>query len=362
VICAPPSPCQDLVRDSSNPKCCVYSPRVCPGDACDTPSCVNSTDSCITTPVCNASDVCNIRGCTNGTCWSNPVNCTSTDFCKIANPCDIALGGCTYYQNKCDDSNNCTDDSCVNGACVNTPRVCNDGLACTDDSCNNEAGGLCQYVLKNCTDNNVCTIDTCDNNAANASDPCVFTPINVATVCNDNNLCTDDTCDAALGCLSTPVNVTLFCNLTTENCVRTTCDPGFGCQSVPRTCELNTSSGLAYEVTAATQNYTGSNGTDCSYAVCQDYPNATDGKSYGCVVKYNVCPTYDNTTLIISTVTTAAIVGICLAAIALAGACGGGAYAAYTKLGPDDEAVVHSSPLYTPTGKGGDNLLYNPDP
>jgi len=53
-----------------------------------------------------------------------------------------------------------------------------------------------------------------------------------------------------------------------------------------------------------------------------------------------------------------AIAGIVLGIIICCAAAGGGTFAAYNRLSPDDDAKIHTSPLYESNQKGGDNPLF----
>jgi len=84
--------------------------------------------------------------------------------------------------------------------------------------------------------------------------------------------------------------------------------------------------------------------------------------TYNCTLESNVCAALISSTVVIAaTLSGAVIVGICIAVVAAAGACGGASYAAYNKLGGDADASTHTSPLYVPSTKGGHNALYVPD-
>jgi len=56
-----------------------------------------------------------------------------------------------------------------------------------------------------------------------------------------------------------------------------------------------------------------------------------------------------------------AIAGIVIGLIAFCAAAGGGSYAAYRRLGEDDDVKINTSPLYEPNNRGGDNPLYGND-
>ncbi len=140
--------------------------------------------------VCTTLDTCKAGTCTAG----NPLPCNDGKICTndSCNP----TKGCLFSPNasKCDaDGSVCTvDDSCVKGICLAGPKKkCDDGNDCTDDSC--DSGKGCQFAANSdaCDDNSACTKgDIC------AASKCVGSKVS----CDDNDPCTADSCNSKSGC------------------------------------------------------------------------------------------------------------------------------------------------------------------
>ena len=177
----------------------------CSNDACDP-----SSGDCVFPHAANGS-FCDFSGST-GQCAAG--ECEDAELCQ-----DAAM--------RCDDTNECTEDTCngANGVCVPEPIAngtsCDFGGSpgvCTDGTC--EDAMLCSDAPLRCDDSNQCTDDTCDPASgvcahAARSGFCSSSVVNLGPVlsdciggvcvqrfcdanndCNDNDDCTTDSCDS----------------------------------------------------------------------------------------------------------------------------------------------------------------------
>jgi len=251
--CDDDNPCTD---DSCDPKIgCVHDENSNP---CDDGNLCTKGDQC-KSGICTASSQLNCddgNECTFDSCEAEEgcVHIPNNKPCSDANMCtanDFCLGGeCVPGSDmKCDDENECTDDSCnpLLG-CVqsNNSGPCDDLDPCsTSDQC---SGGMCVGIGQmDCDDDNPCTDDSCqpmvgcdhennsnpceDGNACTSGDHCLAGMCvgGPPPDCDDSNPCTTDSCDPMEGCKNEANN--LPCddnNKCTENdsCLDGTCQPG----------------------------------------------------------------------------------------------------------------------------------------
>ncbi len=164
--------------------------------------------------------------CTNDFCEaaSGCIHVAHTGACDDGDKCatlDRCSGGkCAgTVAAKCDDGNDCTDDSCspktgcahkklqgvpcpdsdvcttaelcIKGACTTKKKVCNDGDPCTKDSCDAQKGCVAVKDVSHCDDGNVCTVDICSPKTG-----CGANPAPKGTICDDGDACTvGDVCN-----------------------------------------------------------------------------------------------------------------------------------------------------------------------
>ena len=110
-----------------------------------------------------------------GKCGLQPVKAGAKcvgDACKLTATCD-GKGSCAGTAKKCDDGNECTQDSCdPKSGCVHAAKMCNDGNACTADTCDKKKGTcsfsagameakICNADSDACTVNDTCTKGLC---------------------------------------------------------------------------------------------------------------------------------------------------------------------------------------------------------
>lgn len=265
IDCADGNPCTDdqCLLEGEIGKCAVVPLTGVPctdQDPCmigDT--CLNGNCSPGEEPNCFDGNPCTDDECNplNGTCdfVPNELACDDDDDCTVQDHCEN--GVCVGMSIICDDQNNCTEDYCEQGACEFLPLdiVCNDGNPCTDeDRCKDK---ICVGEDKDCSDGYGCTIDFCDKDAG-----CVHTPIDdclscqLPSDCDDQNPCTDDVCNQGHQCEWPPMEgqgcedgnlctgpdlcegdacvsgSNLDCTDGKE-CTADSCDPGTGCTYVP---------------------------------------------------------------------------------------------------------------------------------
>ena len=281
-VCTFNDTCKDGSCASEGKQSCDDN-NVCTDDKCDAQKgCVSLPNqlTCTDGNKCTTDDTCADGGCTISTKFS----CDDNNVCTI-DSCDPKLG-CEYKHREivCTDGDACTvGDKCVDSKCVPGPTAkCNDGNQCTDDSCDQVAGcknvnhtkacsdgnacttgdqcagGVCKpKAAKSCDDGSVCTADSCDlasgckhknvnkpctdgdactDNDACKAGKCVGVP---KVSCDDGNPCTKDTCDAAgTGCVHLPTTLTTV--VCTDNNACTVTDLCNGAKCVPgkpRVCE-----------------------------------------------------------------------------------------------------------------------------
>ena len=216
------------------------------GGPCNIGSCNVATGKCAYQPTnnngkCNDGDACSLEDvCNNGKCVPKDNKpCNDNNICT-ADICNKVTGKCEYKPGTdgllCNDGDLCSfGDACTAGKC--TPKSfakCDDNNQCTNDSCN-KSNGKCVYApapLKPfipCDDNNACTRNWWYyTQAGKWGDVCYQGKCHGHNInCNDSNPCTDDSCDTTKGC----VHVTVFtrpCNdgnacTTGDSCKSGTC-------------------------------------------------------------------------------------------------------------------------------------------
>ena len=246
---------------------CKGTPKVCPGDQCNSGSCDSSTGLCkklYKTGICDDKDKCTETDtCTKlsngeGTCKGKSKTC-SGDQCNTS-ACDSTTGTCkkTYQSGSCFDGLLCTiNDTCTqqtdgSGKCTGTTKIC------TDNSCNTSAcdtsTGLCKQTFKlgYCSDGDNCTVsDTCykqpdgSGKCAGTAKSCAGDQCNTSVCdkttgsckkvykagsCSDGNNCTyGDTCKQQ-------VDGSGSCSGTTLYCAGDQCNTGY-CDSASGTCK-----------------------------------------------------------------------------------------------------------------------------
>lgn len=136
VKCDEPPACKVLTRNSTDPKCCVYTDLPCDfGDPCIIYGCDLKTGNCTQTPKCDlTSDACVTRTCENGTCKETRQTCPALDPCTPAVKCDPILG-CIFEAIDCKDTDNCTVDECVGGVCSHKKIECVAPDLCSSAMC-----------------------------------------------------------------------------------------------------------------------------------------------------------------------------------------------------------------------------------
>ena len=159
---------------------------------------------------CDAKDCSDANDCTQDNCDSMALTCSNPNeadgtACMVgtdpgACQSGVCEGLCADEATRCDDNEECTDDSCTpaDGMCVHTPRtgqacdfsgaagVCSDQGVC-------EAAGMCADAAERCTANadNECVNDTCDPPTGNCGSANVA---NDTPCANDAGTCQDGTC------------------------------------------------------------------------------------------------------------------------------------------------------------------------
>jgi hypothetical protein len=322
---------------------CTADNTLCPG-CCGICTC----GQCIPTPQCENPDKCNtgVLDTGSGCCTSQPVVCAQQPcmypYCSPTQGCmydDIACPPdetCTQY--RCNNSYTCEgqkrynldgSDPCPNVViykCVNNSQ-CDDKTACTTDVCLNPAtaNSQCQNTPVVCPKDDACTTYICK-----PSSGCVPS----VRKCDDHNNCTKDTCDTTKGCQFT----TVPCPVPKDPCRVTQCDPIDGCTILPRDC---TKEGFV--------------AVNCTVPAC----NATCYNQYICAAPPpHGSETFPTTVVLVSTLTSAALAGIVIAAVLVAAGLGGGAAVAIAQVAAGGGAVVTASnPLYAGAGLGGNNPL-----
>lgn len=231
-------PCNDGIRCTSNDQCnieslsCVGTPIDCSSfnNDCNTAVCVESTGTCVLTPVvddtpCPSLDFCLVdKKCRSGVCsLGEPRNCSSSSSqCSIGS-CNSSLQQCISTplpdNTQCSDDNNvCNGPSiCLGGDCLNgDPPVPPPDGECYHYICDPLLGfirvideGLPCNSTSDCNTNNHCDVNgVCDQG----------TPVD----CNDLNPCTDDFCATEGGCYHVPLTNCEACT-TASDCSAQTC-------------------------------------------------------------------------------------------------------------------------------------------
>jgi MYXO-CTERM domain-containing protein len=191
------------------------------GGQCDSGYCVDGV--CCVSACAGVCQACNVAG-QLGACRTvgDGTPCADADPCNGTETCQA--GSCVAgAPPTCDDRSPCTADTCLAGTgCVFSPYV--DGTDCSDgDVCNGletcHAGACRSDGWLSCDDSNPCTIEACD-----ALTGCINTPIEdglacdlgqcgsgvclagtcssgEVALCDDADACTADWCEPELGCL-----------------------------------------------------------------------------------------------------------------------------------------------------------------
>ena len=202
--------CTDENLCTQNDKCvnkgglgiCEGTPKVCPGNTCNTGKCDTSNGLCVNVPKsgqCNDNDPCTLYDqCQAGVCTGTKMNCSS-----VSDTCNLGLcvnGACSKVPKSgsisCNDNNACTvNDVCKSGVCKGATKSC-PGDQCNNGGCAVIAGtATCVKVYKKgfCNDGDLCTVkDTCVNNGGVGK--CVGTK----TTCNGDT-CNNGVCDTKTG-------------------------------------------------------------------------------------------------------------------------------------------------------------------
>jgi hypothetical protein len=321
----PQDDCHVVIRDPTNPECCVQKEKNCDGvDPCKSYKCDISQNGCVETYLCvdDPSNKCVTSTCTSTGCVSNTKQCTPPDPCYSAT-CDSSTGECNYVLKSCDDKDPCTTDACdaQTGECKYTPIDCNDKNVCTVDSCQ---AGSCAVEIMDCDDGIDCTVDSCD-------------PVN--------------------GCSHKPND--LVCK-STDPCVISICDEKNGCVESAATCPdtnlwCNIASCVAYQGCVIESRPCGENSTvPCTFYECDEDKDTCREEALVCGAAI------DTTVLVGSVIGTAAIAGIVIAVVILAAGVTGGTAFAYYQSGADGEASsTANNPLYVDDGNSADNPLHH---
>jgi len=308
--CFNPDICTLGVVDNTT-KCCTTFPVTCPPKACNTVGCL-APAGCTYTPIgCKPNDTCTYW-------WCNPA--TSDNFCKqerkppgqlppSCNPDEVideckldsdcgALDACRTQ--KCEKPNPQTP-----AYCKFTEVICKPSDNCTSRICTPGTG--CTETSRTCNDYNMCTFDSCNPNVQGG---CVYT---------DNSTCAQPN----------------------DGCKKAICHRDKGCIEVPVNC-----SERGYVVSVA----------NCTIPNC----NKTCFNQYVCFVPpptgVEVFPT---TVVLISALSTAAIIGIVVGAAVLVVGLGGAAGVAIAgAAGAGGVALVAQNPIYAPSGASGTNALF----
>jgi len=315
--------CQQIVKDPTDPLCCVEKPKDCNlGDPCKTYTCDPSDGTCKAQDKCVPATcktvACGVTGCI----YTDKV-CTPPNGC-FQSSCDVSNGECVFID-KCDDNDACTEDSCVNGACQNVPMVCTDTDPCTINTCVN---GACSTTADDCNDGIECTKDSCGaNGCSNIPDD---------TICETPDPCTNWKCDAIKGCVST--NVT--CPATDKLCIVPTCISYAGCTNQSLVCpSLNKT---------------------CSFTRCLEDRSKKNDPLYPCTEEKIECGAaiLDSTVIAVASVLSAGVIAAIIAAVVLFGGLATGAtLAIYQRTGDDSVANVSNNPLFIESGSSGTNPL-----
>ena len=175
--CTDEDPCtlNDKCVSKSGLGICEGTPKVCPGNACNTGKCDKTSGLCVNVPkagivACDDSDSCTLNDlCQAGVCKGKAMDCTS-----VADTCNLGLcvkGSCTKVPKSgaisCDDKDACTEnDACGNGVCKGTTKNCAGGQCNTGGCAVIGAKATCVKVYKAgyCNDGDPCTVTaTCQN-------------------------------------------------------------------------------------------------------------------------------------------------------------------------------------------------------
>jgi len=140
--------------------------------------------------------------------------------------------------------------------------------------------------------------------------------------------------------------------------------------AVSKICLLNSDclTSLCQNTPAAGTTGTGNcTGTGCTCAGSGFYATPNSNSTQKCVCfsgfsgnNCGIAPVSDNssTRIIAATLGAAAVVGIVIAVVILAGICSGGAYAVYNKLSDEGDGAIQTNPLYEAAGNRGINPLH----
>lgn len=293
-----------LIREiGSQQTCCQTKPKQCPPNTpCASYTCNNNTGECDGALIPLPPDT----PCTSYSC--DPVKgVIPKDL-----PCQDTTPECEKNED-CDDKNACTDNICENGKCRYPILNCSEN-GFPDDKCSSVECFADKGCVRTpfpddyCNDNSVCTNETCVIGTG-----CVYKDID----CKDDNLCTDDTCHPTLGCL----NSQKICNASIDEIAK---------QNNVNKDRINKNCTLGY----------------CEEGACKS--------------KLLNCSSPITTAIAIGAgLGAAALAGIIIAAIVLAGGLvGGGAYAYTQAAGAGNVSVTGNNPLYAGSGTSGTNVLY----
>jgi hypothetical protein len=195
--------------------------------------------------------------CTNDTCDQSNGDCRFNDladgtFCDFSGSAGQCASGvcedaelCQDAGTRCEDMNECTEDTCdgANGACVpvnmadgtscdfeGAPGVCADGIC--------EDAMLCADAATRCDDSNQCTDDTCNPDTgvcafAARSGFCSSSVVDLGSVLSDciMAVCVQRFCDANNDCNDSRDCTTDTCNFLSNRCTNPTAPSGTRCNN-----------------------------------------------------------------------------------------------------------------------------------
>jgi hypothetical protein len=206
--CTTDSCVEHFCSRENNAKLCDDNDGLTISDVCADGVCSGTPADCQTNIVCDDGNDCTDDACVDNVCVKTPNNAACEDgFVNTINDacldgvCRGTVVGC-QIDDECFDSNSCTADSCVENSCVYDGAALN-GVTCSDedsetfgDSCLN---GYCVGVKANCYYDNDCNDWNDCTNQICAANVCVYTN-NDGAACTDgdgttiNDTCVEDLC------------------------------------------------------------------------------------------------------------------------------------------------------------------------